>query len=213
MERYAIGIEDIEPDHWVAWIFAFPGRFGSGRTEAEALAAVPVAIARELALAAEHGIEVDVTERWRAFPAADEPDYLVNAFFDDDARPLTEGEISAGLGRLAASRAALLRLLAAEPLPGEVIEIARHIANVEWWYLDRLGLAPRRADAPGDLGHDLTWARDALTAVLPRLAGDTIGSERVGERWSPRKVLRRAIWHERDHVEQIAALSSMRRDH
>jgi hypothetical protein len=27
-----------------------------------------------------------------------------------------------------------------------------------------------------------------------------------GEMWSPRKVLRRAVWHERDHTEHIRKL-------
>jgi hypothetical protein len=30
-----------------------------------------------------------------------------------------------------------------------------------------------------------------------------------GEIWSPRKVLRRALWHERDHVEHIKKLIAM----
>jgi predicted RNase H-like HicB family nuclease len=36
-----VGVEDIEPGHWVAYVFALPGCFSSGNTEAQALSYVP----------------------------------------------------------------------------------------------------------------------------------------------------------------------------
>lgn len=36
--------------------------------------------------------------------------------------------------------------------------------------------------------------------VLPQWAEVEVEREILGEKWSPRKVLRRALWHERDHV-------------
>ncbi len=35
--------------------------------------------------------------------------------------------------------------------------------------------------------------------------------EKQGEFWSPRKLLRRAIWHELDHVGHIANLTVLQR--
>jgi len=48
--------------------------------------------------------------------------------------------------------------------------------------------------------------RASFTDLLPKLEGvkKVLGVD--GEFWSPRKVLRRALWHERDHVEHIKKL-------
>jgi len=48
--------------------------------------------------------------------------------------------------------------------------------------------------------------RDHFNSLLPRLDGvdHVVGLE--GEIWSPRKALRRALWHERDHTEHIRKL-------
>jgi hypothetical protein len=48
--------------------------------------------------------------------------------------------------------------------------------------------------------------RSHLRVVLPTLAGthEVLGVD--GEFWSPRKVLRRAAWHERDHTDHINRL-------
>jgi hypothetical protein len=43
--RYHLGVEDIEPDHRVAWVFELPGCFASARTQTEAVAAAPARIA------------------------------------------------------------------------------------------------------------------------------------------------------------------------
>jgi hypothetical protein len=46
-----------------------------------------------------------------------------------------------------------------------------------------------------------------VRAHLVKTLPDLVGSRRVlgvdGEFWSPRKMLRRALWHERDHREHI----------
>ena len=49
-------------------------------------------------------------------------------------------------------------------------------------------------------------SRDLLIHTLPKLTGvaQVLGSE--GEFWSPRKVLRRALWHELDHLDHIKKL-------
>jgi len=45
--------------------------------------------------------------------------------------------------------------------------------------------------------------------VLPDLAGSSQVLGVNGEFWSPRKVLRRAAWHEIDHIEHIFKLIAM----
>ncbi len=58
----------------------------------------------------------------------------------------------------------------------------------------------------GDPLAKLEKARAQTRARLPELVGAAQIVERVGERWSARKVLRRTLWHERDHTQHIAKL-------
>jgi hypothetical protein len=48
--------------------------------------------------------------------------------------------------------------------------------------------------------------RQRLIASLPELVGSTQVVGTGGEFWSPRKVVRRAIWHELDHIRHIMLL-------
>jgi hypothetical protein len=48
--------------------------------------------------------------------------------------------------------------------------------------------------------------RSNLEYILPGLAGSTLVVGMSGEFWSPRKVLRRAVWHELDHIAHIRKL-------
>jgi hypothetical protein len=51
----------------------------------------------------------------------------------------------------------------------------------------------------------IAWVNE----TLPGLEGlaDVCGVE--GEFWSPRKLLRRAAWHERDHIQHIQRLMTL----
>jgi hypothetical protein len=82
----------------------------------------------------------------------------------------------------------------------------KHVGGAEWWYLDRLGLAFPKAEVPADPFERLQAVRSHLTQVLPGLAGSREVRGVDGELWSPRKLLRRAAWHERDHVAHIRKL-------
>jgi hypothetical protein len=85
-------------------------------------------------------------------------------------------------------------------------EILAHVAQAEWWYFDRLGLACERGAMPEDLLGRLAAVRAQTRRRLPELAGDDRVVTRAGERWSARKVLRRTLWHEQDHLGQIGRL-------
>jgi len=143
--------------------------------------------------------------------------YAVNAWFHEDWKPLTraEGRRAAALLQWAREDllAALAGLTAAEldaERPGErwsIRGIARHVANAEWWYLERLGLAGvERAALPEDVLERLAAVRARLLHVLPDLEGLDLVVGRNGEFWSPRKLIRRALWHERDHTDHILKL-------
>ncbi|MEK7327889.1 MAG: hypothetical protein AAB217_21800 [Chloroflexota bacterium] len=53
----------------------------------------------------------------------------------------------------------------------------------------------------------LEQVRAHSRACLPKLISDTQIVTLVDEAWSARKVLRRTLWHERDHTRQIAKLT------
>src|SRR5688500_5546599 len=95
--RYRVAVEDIEPNHWIAWLLDLPGCYSAARTSAEAIAQAPAKIARYYEWIAQHDptlsiptepIEIDLAETFQAFPSKRDPEYIVNAFFDDDRRPV-----------------------------------------------------------------------------------------------------------------------------
>ena len=86
--------------------------------------------------------------------------------------------------------------------------ILGHVANAEWWYLDRLGLAEgSRQELPADVFERLDAVRKRTNQVFTELAGAVRVEGKEGEFWSPRKLLRRAIWHEMDHIGHISRLT------
>ena len=55
---YRAGIEDIEPGHWVTFVFDLPGCFSTGPSREASLADAPTAIEEHLAWLARHGGDV-----------------------------------------------------------------------------------------------------------------------------------------------------------
>lgn len=203
---YKVGVEDIEPDHWVAWSFDRPGLTGRGHNADAALA--------HLCALLSDG-DVQVVERFHAFPSPEDPDYIVNAFFEDDRRPLTLAEINTTLDELVITRRELLAQiehvsaeLLARWISGErfktIYGIMLHIATAECWYGDNMGAATPWVVPPLDPFAALAASREHTRAFLPTLADDSRVITWVGEAWSARKVLRRILWHERDHTQHIA---------
>jgi hypothetical protein len=232
--RYALALESMEPGHHIAWVQALPGCFSSAPTQAEAVAGAPGAILAHLewlqargrpsALAGEP-VETQVVEVFQAFPSPQDPDYIVNAFFEDDRRVLDAQEIDFALWFLEHSRRELMQAvsrfgpdqfaLPIAPAPRDSLaRVLNHLAHAEWWYFDRLDLADPLdwPQLPDDPLIRLEQVRAHARRTLPKLAGEGRVTLRTGEQWSGRKLLRRMLWHERDHTLQIAAVdpSSLR---
>jgi len=218
-----LGVEDLEPRNWVAWVFEVPGCYGRGSTRGEAISSVPGAFEETLARLRQaeffafdrYRLPIDfvIAEEFRAFQSS--PDYLVNAFFENDRIPLTVGDTEYARCLLELNRRELLSIISVvpaailnRPVSGEVQQningILKHIATAEWWYWDRLGLAFPRGERPDGLPELLAKVRDLTLTQLHGLVGNTQTTVSSGEQWSPRKVMRRTIWHERVHSLQIA---------
>jgi hypothetical protein len=143
---------------------------------------------------------------------------MVESFFGYDWKPLTATDIEHALKLLEWSRADLLGLvrglnpddLCRKPA-GErwdINGILKHIGGAEWWYQERIGhpFPGKESDLASDPFQRLQATRAHFRDLLPQLEGlnHVVGLD--GEFWSPRKVLRRAAWHERDHTEHVRKL-------
>jgi hypothetical protein len=228
---YKIGLENGDENRSIAWVLGHPGCFAYGPDDKAALDATPEAIRSYIIWIKSHingqcwlpddEIQVSVDDVWQVYWIDENYDrvenqYSVNAWFQNDWKPLTEDEIKRGLDILSWSRADLLEIIQGlspgtlnSTYPNErwsIAGIINHIGGAEWWYLDRLGLAFPREDVPDDPHQRIEIVRTHLNQVLPTLVGSTqvVGIE--GEFWSPRKLLRRAVWHERDHSIHIKKL-------
>ena len=230
---FRIGLENSVEGRSLAWVLDHPGCFAYGTDGESALAAAPEAIRDYFRWIADHSrvhkldpgdIDVQMEETWQvytidnAFDLAQEG-YEVNAWFRHDWKPLNSEEIERGMELLGWTRSDLLesveRMSADDldrTLPGErwsFSGILNHVAYAEWWYLDKLGLAYPHDDLPHDPFNRLEKVRTHMLEILPKLVGSKQVLGVYGEFWSPRKMLRRAIWHERDHTSHILKLRSM----
>jgi hypothetical protein len=230
---FRVGIENNNEGYRsIAWVLEHPGCFAYGEDGDSALTALPAAIRDYAAWIAKHEprcwltideIEFCIEDTWtdyfidESFDRNPKSDYyMVDAWFQHDWKPLTATDIERGLKLPAWSRDDLLKTvegLSAEKLdqtyPGErwsINGILRHIGGAECWYLDRLDLALPCEEVPDEPFARLEVSRGRLNEVLPTLEGvnKVLGVD--GEFWSPRKMLRRALWHERDHTEHIRKL-------
>ena len=231
---FRIGIENNVEGRSMAWTLEHPGCFAYAEDSQALLAALPDAIAGysdwiasrcqgESWLDLSQGeVELYLEETWDVYAIDQnfdpvEDGYEVNAWFRHDWKPLTVQDVERGLQILAWSRADLLDAVAnLSPAelsllrPGErwdINGILRHVAHAEWWYLERLGLAFPKAAMPQETSARLERTRLCLQEALPALVGSKQAIGIDGEFWSPRKLLRRAVWHERDHTQHILKLA------
>lgn len=227
---FKVGLENNADGRSQAWILEHPGCFAYGSDGAQALANVPLAIQEYYAWVASHTsaswlpsgqVDFQLEETWECYSINDnyelvQDGYEVNAWFRHDWLPLSVEDIRRGILLLSWGREALLDItssLESEVLqrtyPNErwsILGILGHIGGAEWWYLDRLGLAFPRQKVPEQPFQRLEIVRRRLVDTLPTLAGSHQVVGVSGEFWSPRKLLRRAVWHEYDHIAHIRRL-------
>ena len=229
--RISIGLELNNEGRALAWALDFPGCFAFGDEGPDAVIKLAQAMVMYEAWVNGHAgaewvrlgnFDLRVVDTWVVYTINDhyeleEGGYAVNAFFKQDWKPLTVEEIERGLALLRWSREDLLKMVA--DLSGEQMDrtyagerwsirgILRHIAGAEWWCMDRLGIVEGgRERLPQDTGERLTLVRDQFNAALPGLAGRDLVLGKDGEFWSPRKLLRRVLWHEINHQQHILRL-------
>jgi len=229
-----IGLENNIEGRTLAWALDYPGCFAYGKDEAEALICLPRALIQYEVWIKDHtenswinfsDMDMRVVERYATFridedycPAPEGEGYEINAWFKDDWRPLSAEEIDRGLTLFHWQREELLAgLTTLDPeiltvdRPGQrwtILGIAKHIANAELWYLSRLNLSEatyqQLVEEPISR---LQQTAEMVNKIFPRFRDEVnvVGIE--GEFWSYRKILRRTLWHQRDHIEHIKELA------
>jgi len=229
--EFRVGIENNNEGRSIAWALEHPGCFAYGKNANAASANLELAIQSYATWILRNEprtwlnfetVEIQVEEAWEVYLINDEFDrveqdgYAVDSFFRYDWKPLTRLDIQRGLKMLSWSRSDLKIVI--EGLSDEKFNqtylgerwsingILGHIGGAEWWYLDRLGLAFPREEVPEEPLARLEKVRAAFRTTLPKLeaSNQVVGID--GEFWSPRKLLRRTLWHERDHTEHIRKL-------
>ena len=228
---FQVGIENNNEGRSIAWALEHPGCFAYGMKGGAAVTNLEGALNKYAGWIlrhepntwlsfAESDIEIVVNGIWDVYfinddleKATEADGFSVESFFPYDWKPLTTIEIKRSLDMLAWSRNDLLKSVHGlseaklnQTYTGErwsINGILGHVGGAEWWYMERLGLAFPRADVPEEPLPRLEKVRKHFIATLFKMADvkQVVGVD--GEFWSPRKVLRRALWHERDHIDHI----------
>jgi len=231
---FQVGVENNYEGRSIAWALEHPGCFAYGMKGAAAMSNLEGALNKYAGWIlrhepntwlnfAERDIEIVVNGTWDVYFINDDLDkitesdgYSVESFFPYDWKPLTTIEIKRALDMLAWSRDDLLKSVHGlneaklnQTYLGErwsINGILGHVGGAEWWYMERLGLAFPRADIPEAPLDRLEKVRRHFNAALFKMGGvkQVVGVD--GEFWSPRKALRRALWHERDHIDHVHKL-------
>jgi hypothetical protein len=207
-------------------VFELPGCYSTGKTRAEAISQAGASIAGYQRWLGQHCldrafedpyIDVHVAEVYEAEET--KLGTVAHAFFEDDRALLTAVDIGAAHCLLASTRDDLLALVRRIP-PAKRVEpihekrftsiddILKHVGGTEWWYLDRLELVFPKSELPDEPLERLEKVRAHLLDCLPDLVGDERITSPDREGWSARKLIRRALWHERDHTQHIGKLLS-----
>jgi len=235
-----VGLENGMDGRPLAWALEHPGCYAFGEDSSSAVVNMATAFLQYKAWIAHHAreswlvnvqdVDIKLAEVWDVYNIDSDYNtivnagYEVNAWFRYDWKPLTRLEVRRALQILSFSRKDLLELI--KPVPAEELDrkypnerwsirgVLGHIANAEHWYMQRLDLAGvERRELPEDIFERMRVVRERLEQVLPAQEGIDLVHGKDGEFWSPRKLLRRAAWHERDHIEHIQKLLALSLNH
>ena len=215
----------LQEEGTLCWGLDYPGCFSHGADDAEALIKFP-----QVLLKHEAWLNLHTDTPWFQL---DDMDFRViesfachtvelngaicevNAFFDDDLRVLSESDISQALLIFDWQREELLAGI--ETLPTDFLErlfpgqrwsvkgILGHITTAERYYLQCIGVqasSPDQSDPIALLQHSANLVHEHLPGLINSDLHTTIECED----WTPRKFVRRILWHQRDHIGHIRQL-------
>jgi len=229
-----IGLENNIEGRCLAWALDYPGCFAYGMDKAEALIRLPRALLGYEVWIKDHtqepwvdftDLDLRVVEEFTTFrigedfqPAPEGEGYEINAWFIDDWRPLEAITITHALKIFQWQREELLAGLntldpeiLTQAYPGQrwnILGIVKHIANAELWYLSRLNLTTLSHKALVPEPQDrLKQTAKLIEKIFPTFTDLVKVCGVEGEFWSYRKIIRRTLWHQRDHIDHIKDLA------
>ena len=194
--------------YWLAHVPVLRGCIASGTTRDEAIANARRAFRAYLELLDTRGVSI---EHWKDLdPATFEVrDLPTDRVVPEDIGPLEEHELRDFLHQFEASRAALISLvrdISAEEIerkPSEsmwsVREALEHVMLTEADFLSRLEKWPADPYNTLQAVHRLVFQR--FTVMEP--ADTALDHVVMGRRWTTRKVMRRMLEHEFEHLGHI----------
>ena len=226
--RFDIYLES-GPQHRKTWVFvpSLPGCVAVGPTSEAAIEIARTAIGERLDFLSRHGETIAGAETIDVVVAEHviERDFLGYAqqFFPPDAEPLTEDEARRQLRWAAWSREELVAAAQAQPEPLTVkpaaggrsaAAIISHVAGAEWAYISStlgtlrggsaaIAAIERAGEQPWEA---LAAERRALIGRLDAMTPEELSRvvERKGRpHWTARRMLRRMLEHESEHVEEL----------
>jgi predicted RNase H-like HicB family nuclease len=213
--RFVVYIEVEEDGSAMAHVPALPGCVSTGLSQEIALARLPQSITDYYRWLKAHGEQVpdqiDPIELEVAGVSADagHPGDAAS-FFPSDRSALSEQEVATLLRLMTYSRRDLLELVTGlgpevmawkartedEKEAWDIDDILEHIAGAERFYTTRLS-----TDVLGMLQESRTAAMERLSHLSEGEMSRVV--EHAGELWSARKVFRRLLEHEREHVRHV----------
>jgi predicted RNase H-like HicB family nuclease/uncharacterized damage-inducible protein DinB len=205
-----IFVTRVRDDFYTASVPAIPGCVGTGATREDAVAAARANATRYLALLSTHNVRIE-HDRFDvdALEVRDAPEPNT---VPSDFTPMEEHELRDFLHRFQALHAELLQLVAGlsqeelerRPREGEwsLRETLQHVASGTVDILARLEPWPR-----GNFGTLQAAHRVALQRFSVMDAADAQGEHTIlGRRWTTKKVARRLLEHEFEHLRQVEAI-------
>jgi predicted RNase H-like HicB family nuclease len=226
---YDVYLEQTAEGATLALILDLPGCFANGATREEALERLQQTVGDYHAWLRRHDeympevrgpFSFDVRE---VFQIRFEDGKEINSFFRPDAQAATDEDIEWALALLGWQREDLLERVGGlsdavldwvppdDPDGWSIRRILDHLAQAEIWYMGRLDETPPNVvvvKLPGPTLDRLQRVRQAVIVRINNYPKELRGTlfTHQGEQWTLRKALRRAVWHERDHLNQIDEL-------
>jgi predicted RNase H-like HicB family nuclease/uncharacterized damage-inducible protein DinB len=201
--------ETLKEGGYLAHIPAIPGCVGRGLSKREAVARCEETLRSYLALLIHSGASGVPRETDKLGLEVHD---CAGPTFQTDYNPLMPNEAEQLAQWLDVSRDELLETVSGlsegaldyKPNPNvwSIRETLQHIANSDWWYTQRLH------HWPADLFERLAATRELVKSSLRGLTDRERDQVNVhqGEEWTARKVARRALEHEREHLAQVREL-------
>lgn len=210
MPHYKVYLETsadaLEEGGYLAHVPELIGCVARGKTKEQAIEKIRDAISAYLALLRNRGIRVSSTSE----PIELDVTETEALTLDPDYRPMSDQELDDLWHLQNASRELLLETLSEmpsgslnwrqDPQSWSVRNVLEHMARADVWYASRL-----EENAMAELLWRMAASRELVMTQLHNLPSDARGrvTRHSDEDWTPRKVARRMLEHEQEHLQQV----------